>query len=67
MIKTEIIQRLLDNKHITAEEAVVLLSSTNIDSKTLSSTYYPINPFTPTSFNPYINILEKFTNKPKNK
>ena len=53
MIKADIIQRLLDKKEITAEEAVVLLSSTELK---LEKTYHP-NPwfgiFPPTTTNPY--------------
>lgn len=38
MIKSEIVQRLLDEGHITAEEAVVLLQSTQ---------YIPFHTYTP--------------------
>lgn len=42
MTKASIVQRLLDEKQITAEEAVVLLKETN-------DTYIPYNP----TINPY--------------
>ena len=56
MTKADIIQRLLDKKEITAEEAVVLLSSNELK---LEQTYPSWNPnpwfgiFPPTVPNPY--------------
>ena len=54
MTKASIVQRLLDEKHITAEEAVVLLQSeaplTNLPQiplPTFPTPYTPINPYTP--------------------
>lgn len=45
MSKAEIVQRLLEDSHITAEEAVILLSQNQV-------TYYPYNPIDTTK-NPY--------------
>jgi len=45
MTKADIVQRLLDKQHITAEEAVVLLSSVVLElEKTYPNTYHP-NPW----------------------
>jgi len=47
MSKSEIVQRLLEDSHITAEEAVILLSQNQV-------TYYPYNPYYPNETrNPY--------------
>jgi hypothetical protein len=47
MSKAEIVQRLLENNHITAEEAVVLLSQNQVTQVTL-------HPYSPNSTkNPY--------------
>lgn len=47
--KTIIVQRLLDEKHITAEEAVVLLQNTT---QVIPALPYspPINPYSPNTF-----------------
>ena len=54
MTKANIVQRLLDEKHITAEEAVILLQSesplTNLPQiplPTFPTPYTPINPYAP--------------------
>lgn len=44
MTKADIIQRLLDKKEITAEEAVVLLSSNELKLEKTYPTYHP-NPW----------------------
>lgn len=47
MSKSEIVQRLLEDSHITAEEAVILLSQNQV-------TYYPYYPYNPNdTMNPY--------------
>jgi hypothetical protein len=60
MTKASIVQRLLEEKHITAEEAVVLLQSeaplTNLPQiplPTFPTPYTPINPFSPNTFPMY--------------
>jgi hypothetical protein len=56
MTKADIIQKLLDKQHITAEEAVVLLSSTELKlEKTYPSwlTNSVYGAFSPTFPNPY--------------
>jgi hypothetical protein len=56
MTKADIVQRLLDEQHITAEEAVVLLSGVKLELEQTYPTYHP-NPwfgiFPPTVPNPY--------------
>jgi hypothetical protein len=56
MTKADIVQRLLDKQHITAEEAVVLLSGVKLELEQTYPTYHP-NPwfriFPPTVPNPY--------------
>jgi hypothetical protein len=56
MTKADIVQRLLDKKEITAEEAVVLLSGVKLELEQTYPTYHP-NPwfgiFPPTIPNPY--------------
>jgi hypothetical protein len=60
MSKAEIVQRLLENNHITAEEAVVLLVENQVTQVTLPP-YFPNstkNPYEP-PFNPTCNTKEK--------
>jgi hypothetical protein len=69
MTKADIVQRLLDEQHITAEEAVVLLSLNELKlEKTYPNIYnlnpwfglYPPsvnNPYTVTATKPYINQI----------
>ena len=53
MTKAEIVQKLLDAGHITAEEAVVLLTNENYN----GITYIPYNPYYPNkpdwTYDPY--------------
>lgn len=49
MTKANIVQRLLEEKHITAEEAVVLLQS-ETPLTNLPQPYTPYTPYTPTTF-----------------
>ena len=44
MNKAEIVQRLLDEQHITAEEAVILLSTVKLELERKAPTYHP-NPW----------------------
>lgn len=68
MTKADIVQRLLDKKQITAEEAVVLLSTVNLE---LEQTYpkWTINPWfgilPPPTNNPY--TITSTTNKDNEK
>ena len=56
MTKADIVQRLLDKQHITAEEAVVLLSGVSLELEKTYPSYHP-NPwfgiFPPSTNNPY--------------
>ena len=44
MTKADIVQRLLDEQHITAEEAVILLSTVKLELEQKYPTYHP-NPW----------------------
>jgi hypothetical protein len=44
MNKADIVQRLLDEQHITAEEAVILLSTVRLELEPKNPTYHP-NPW----------------------
>jgi hypothetical protein len=44
MNKADIVQRLLDEQHITAEEAVILLSTVRLELEQKTPTYHP-NPW----------------------
>lgn len=48
--KSDIVQRLLDNKHISAEEAVILLSSNELQAE-----IKPVFPFG--TLNPYLSLM----------
>lgn len=56
MTKADIVQRLLDKKEITAEEAVVLLSATSLELEKTYPTFH-LNPWIglplPPTHNPY--------------
>ena len=73
MTKANIVQRLLEEKHITAEEAVILLQSgaplinlPQIPCPTFPTPHTPINPFPPNTFPiypgvPYIYSTSTYT------
>jgi hypothetical protein len=55
MTKASIVQRLLDEKHITAEEAVVLLQSETPIVNVPQPFPTPVNPWTPINpWNPFV-------------
>lgn len=54
MTKADIVQRLLDEQHITAEEAVILLSSVKLELEQKPS-IHQMNPFN--VFNPFNQTL----------
>lgn len=66
MTKADIIQRLLDKKEITAEEAVVLLSSNELKLEKTYPTYHWLgmcSPWDQAIPNPYIITAETNKNK----